>query len=114
MNFKFIISFFFGQMNTIYHNKNFKPRGIYFKSLMKFMYCSILLIVLFNNQFSTALAVNPYNKRENDLRDINFKECPICYDEDIFKLLNNHCDGITTISDLNEMTKNDLLCLCNV
>jgi len=86
---------------------------MYRKSLNIYIYYLFFLALLFN-KFILISAGSINAKRENDLRDIDFKECSICYDEDIFGLLNSNCDDITTISDLNEMTDKDLLCLCNV
>ncbi|ORY76450.1 hypothetical protein LY90DRAFT_665594 [Neocallimastix californiae] len=78
------------------------------------MFIYYLFFLILFNHFLTALAGKINTKRENDLRDINYKECPICYDEDIFKLLNRKCDGLATISDYNEMTDDNLLCLCDI
>jgi len=97
---------------NINHKKELKSREIYRKPLKMFIYYLFFLILF--NHFLTALAGKINTKRENDLRDINYKECPICYDEDIFKLLNRKCDGLATISDYNEMTDDNLLCLCDV
>ncbi|OUM59485.1 hypothetical protein PIROE2DRAFT_14986 [Piromyces sp. E2] len=63
--------------------------------------------LLFNN-FSVISA------QQNEIRDVGFDECPICYDQDMINSITQKCPSILTIIDFNYIEDENLICLCNV
>jgi len=63
--------------------------------------------LLFNN-FSVASA------KQNEIREVGFDECPICYDQDMINSLTQECPSLPTVIDFNNMDDEGLMCLCNV
>jgi len=112
MNCKFLNSPFHGQMMIMYSNKKMKKtrnnnnnKTITMK-LKTFLTLS-LVGLLFDN-FSIASA------QQNEIREIGFDKCPICFDQDMINSLTQVCPKIPTVIDFNHLEEDDLLCLCDV
>jgi len=46
-------------------------------------------------------------------RNVTNDECPACFDEDMLSSLNETCQNITSIVNIDELTEEERFCLCN-
>jgi len=97
-------------MLTIYPNTKLKSREYHLKILL----CS-LFFILFINNFLLSSASNIINnvKKEKRIYRTDYKECPVCYNQEIINKLSHSCNGLAIINNFNDLSEEDLLCLCN-
>ncbi|ORX88095.1 hypothetical protein BCR32DRAFT_263771 [Anaeromyces robustus] len=97
-------------MIVINLNTKLKSRGYH----LKVLFCS-LLFISFVSKFSLASASNIINNVESKKRILrtDYKECPVCYNEIMINKLSQSCNGLSVINNFDDLSEEDLLCLCN-